>query len=81
MQPDYIALEEEIWKQASQAIIRVLKENINGCSAKHIWNILRFSQFKTIVSSEHKTKEMLENLAPHVKASKEQPPVYKLVQT
>ena len=43
VQMDATDLEEQMLKQAHDAIIRVLKENVNGCTAKQIWHVLRLT--------------------------------------
>jgi hypothetical protein len=70
-------LEEQRLHHAHDAIIRVLKENVNGCSAKQIWHVLRFTAHKSVITSEQKMKEILDGL-PGVKAGKEQPTVYRI---
>jgi len=65
-------------KQAEDAVLKFLKENVNGCSAKQIWHVLRLTQHKHVLVSEQKTKEMLDGLKG-VRAGKEQPTVYRII--
>jgi len=72
---DSSSVEEQLMRHAQEAIIRVLRENVNGCTARQIWNMLRFSQHKAVITSEQKTKEILDGLGPNVKIGREIPAV------